>query len=96
MGVCTARRRQAKSVNAVCGGGSVKSVNTVCGDGGGGTSVNTVQSVNTIQCAAAAAVLNVAVCGGALNLVTKPIGSSINMELHTIHYTQCAAARRRR
>jgi hypothetical protein len=25
------------------------------------------------------------VCGAALNLVTKPIGGSINMELHTIH-----------
>jgi hypothetical protein len=49
----------AKSVNAVCGGGSVKSVNTVCGDGGGGKSVNTVQSVNTIQCAAVAVVLRV-------------------------------------
>jgi hypothetical protein len=64
------------------GGGGAKRVNAVC-DGGSVKSVNTVcgggggaKSVNTV-------------CGGALNLVTKPCGSSINMELRTIHYTRC-------
>jgi hypothetical protein len=73
--VCTA-----SSANAVCGGGSVKSVNIVCGGGsvvkceqvcGGGDGANGVDTV----------------CDCALNLVTKPIGGSINMELRTIHYT---------
>jgi hypothetical protein len=75
-----------KSVNAVCGDGKLKCEHSVR-DGGGGKCEHSTKCEHNIVCGGGGGAKCGTVCDAALNLVTKPVGGSINMELRTIHYT---------